>query len=258
VFIRITIRFAALLVFLAGAVVYCEDTSLGKRTPFEIPLVKLKLAFDESTKQLQQVQIDIDGQNEYAIIARGQDYHIKNTHLGTERTAYSESPDRSFMLSDFEAKQINRVVRSLVETLDIFERDLKRGRWYRCLYLDSYFPRFLKAYYYLICAARNSPYALPRIARVPDAAYDVSENSPKSDARIKMWQTEKDYVIKLRIISKELAFQLKIWQQKELDNPKRNPEIAYSAKAEEAYGLFVKLYFNLKPTTEVPDFGDHL
>jgi hypothetical protein len=219
VFLRTTIGFAALLVFGGGAVVYSQETVLAKRSPFDIPLVKLKLSIDQSSKQIQHVQVDIDGQTEYAIISRGQDFQIKNLRMGTERTVYAESPDRSFMLSDFEAKQINRVVKSLIETLEIFERDLKRNRWDRCLYLDSYFPRFLKGYYYLICMARNSPYALPRIARVPDSAYDVSESSPKSDARIKMWQTEKDYLIKLRIISKELVYQLQIWQDRSSTTP---------------------------------------
>ena len=119
-------------------------------------------------------------------------------------------------------------------------------------------PRFLKRFYFLVCAARNSPHALPRIARIPDEEYDVSLNSPKSDRRVMMWQQEKDYIIKMRIISKELAFQLKKWQKKELDNSRRNLDVAYSAKAEEAYGLFVRMYFNLKPPPEVPGEGSHL
>jgi hypothetical protein len=231
---------------------------LGKRTPFGIPLVKLKLAFSPDTKQLEQVQIDIDGADQYAVITRYSDYLVKNGRNGTEKIQYSEAPERAFVISDFEARQLNRVVKSLIETLEIFEKDLKRNRWDRCLYLDSFFPRFLKGYYYLVCATRNSPYALPRVARIPDSAFDISLNSPKSDQRIKTWQTEKDCIIKLRIISKELAYQLKGWQKKELDSSGRNPDVAYSAKAEEAFGLFVKLYFNLKPTNEVPDFGDHL
>jgi hypothetical protein len=232
--------------------------ALGKRTPFEIPLVKLKLVFDSASRQLEHVQIDIDGPAEYAIITRSADFNIKNIRQGTEKTVYAETSDRAFMLTDFEARQINRVVKSLIETVELFEKDLNRGRFDKCLYLDAYFPRFLKAYYYLITAARNSPYALPRIAKIPDSVFDVSLSSPKSDTRINMWKTEKDHIIKLRIISKELVYQLRVWQKKELDNPARNPEIAYSAKAEEAYGLFVKLYFNLKTKTEVPDFGDHL
>lgn len=234
------------------------NEELGERSPFQIPLVKMKLAFDKEDHVLKHVQISIDENNEYVLIARSKDIHVINTNQGRKRIEYPESADRAFIITDFEAKHLNKVVKSLILTLDILEKDLKRERWDRCRYLDAYLPKFLNEFYYLVCAARNSQYAMPRIARIPDSEYDVSLKSPKTDARIQMWRKEKDHIIKLRIISKELIFQLKNWQKKELANPTRNLEIAYSAKAEEAYGLFIKIYFNLKPQPEIPDFGDHL
>jgi hypothetical protein len=218
----------------------------------------MTLANNKETDLFKNVRVPIDGREEYAIIRRYGDTHVKSTRMGTERTHHQESPDRAFIITKFEARQISKVVRSFIATLEIFERDLKRKKWDRCRYLDSFFPRFLKRFYYLVCSARNSVQAMPRIARVPDSEYDVSLNSPKTDKRIEMWQKESEYTIRLRIISKELAYQLKYWQKKELDNSRRNQEIAYSAKAEEAYSLFVHMYFNLRPPPQLPNDGKHL
>lgn len=231
---------------------------LGKRSEFDVPLTKMTLGIDEQTDRFKRVRVVIDEDKEYAVITRLHDMLVKNTRMGTEKTHYQESPDRAFIISKFEAEQISRTVRGFVLTLDVFEKDLKRQRWDRCLYLDAFFPRFLKRFYYLVCAARNSPHAMPWVARIPDNEYDVSLNSPKSDKRIAMWQNQPDYTIKLRIISKELSYQMRLWQKKELDNPNRNMEVAYSAKAEEAYGLFVRMYFNRRPPPPVPGEGEHL
>ncbi len=231
---------------------------LAPRSAFSIPLIKLKLGDDEDSERLKEVRVDIDGSKEYALISAKNDVHVKHTRKGTKRTVYTESADRAYIITDFEAEHLSKTVKSFIQTLEIFERDLKRGNWDKCLYLDAYLPRFLKSFYYLGCAARNSPHAFPTIGRIPDSEYDVSQNSIKSDHRIKMWRTEKDHIIKLRIITKELIHQLKKWQKKELNNKKRNPEVAYSGKAEEAYALFIRVYFNLKPPVEIPSNGKHL
>jgi hypothetical protein len=95
----------------------------------------------------------------------------------------------------------------------------------------------------MMCAAKDSPEAMPRSALVNENDFDNSENSPKSDARIKMWQTDKDRIMKLRIASKELIKHTKEWQKNELNDPKRNPEISYSGSFERAFTAFVKNYF---------------
>jgi hypothetical protein len=225
---------------------------LGKRDPFNIPLVSMTLGFDKQSGEFKRVRVAIDGNREYAVITRMHDTHVKNTRSGVEKTHYQESPERAFVITEFEARHLNRTVESFIETLESFEKALKRERWGRCLYLDSYLPRFLKRFYYLVCAARNSSRAMPRISRIPDDEYDVSLNSAKSDERINSWRQDEEYIIKLRIISKELAHQLKRWQKKELDNSRRNPEVAYSGKAEEAYELFIRMYFKLKPQPFIP------
>jgi hypothetical protein len=162
------------------------------------------------------------------------------------------------MISDFEADVLNRVCKTMIPTLETFERDLQHERWDKLLYLDSFFPRFLKGFYYLYCAARNSPYALPKSVCIPDSLYDISLTSPKSDERIRMWQTQNNQIIKLRIVSKELVYQIKEWQKQELDNQRRNPEVSSGKKFEEAFTLFVKLYFNVQPLPDIPPEGQHL
>ncbi|MBD3390916.1 MAG: hypothetical protein GF410_02760 [Chitinivibrionales bacterium] len=231
---------------------------LGKRTPYNVPLLKMTLASDNQHDDFKQVKVAIDGTEEYALITRYHDFHVKTTRMGVERTQYQEAPDRAFVITEFEAKQLERVVGSFISTLEDFEKDLKKRRWGRCRHLDAFLPRFLKRFYFLVCAARNSLHAMPRVGRIPDTAYDVSLSSPKTDRRILMWQQKSDYIIKLRIISKELAYQLEQWRKKELNTSRRNPEIAYSAKAEEAYSLFVRMYFNFRPPPPVPPEGKHL
>jgi hypothetical protein len=245
-----------LMAFFAAASIFSQE--LGKRSEFTIPLIQMSLGEDESGGPIKKVRIAIDETKEYAVITNMNDTHVKNTRNGVEKIQYQESPDRAFIISDFEAKQLRRVVNSFIETLSIFEKDLNKHQWGRCLYLDAFFPRFLKRFNNLVCAARNSNHAMPRFSSINETEYEISLNSPLSDKRIKMWQTEKDHIVKLRILSKELSYQLARWDEKELTGEKRNTEIAYSAKAEEAYGLFVRMYFNLRPAPEVPSDGEHL
>jgi hypothetical protein len=234
-----------LLVFTVGVFGSLQADELGERSAYDIPLVRLKIGDDEDGgDEFKEIRVTLKEGKEYAEITRYSDLHIKVVRNGREKTVHSEPPDLAFMLSDFEAESLDRPTLSLIKTLEDFERDLKRGRWDRCLYLDSFLPRFLRAYYFLVCAARNSTHALPEIARIPERAFDVSLSSPKSDKRINAWRSSPNYVIKLRIITKELIHQLKEWRKKELDNSRRNPEISYSSKVEEAYGLFIKIYFN--------------
>jgi hypothetical protein len=224
--------------------------ALANRTSYDVPLVRLKVAGGDEDDGLREVQVYIDGRDEYAVVAPYNDLHVEAGRGGTRTIEHGESPSNAFIITDFEAEQINRAVESLIATLETFEKDLKRRRWGRCLYLDAFLPRFLKAFYFMVCAARNSEEGMPRIGRIPESVFDVSLSSPKSDARVAMWK-EKEYLIKLRIITREFIYQLEQWQKKELENSRRNPEVTYSAKAEEAFALFVKMYFDIKaPPTD--------
>jgi len=222
------------------------------RTQFDIPLAKLSASLDEQTGKYDRIKITFEGSDDQTIIGRYDDMFIKNSARGRIKSLFREPPEKAYILTDFEAKQLNRVVKTFYNTLDIFEKDLQRQRWGKCLYLDAYMPRFLKNFYFLCCAARNTSDALPQIARMQESEYDVSLNSPKSDSRINFWRISPDYVVKLRIISKELMYQLKLWQKNELTNPKRDPEITGSTKFEEAFALFVRIYFNTAIPSPVP------
>lgn len=161
---------------------------------------------------------------------------------------FREDPERAYQISDFEAKILDKVTRTFIAALDQFEDNLHRGRWGRCLYLDAYLPRFLKGFYYLYCASRNSVDAMPVSARVADSLYEVSLSSLSSDARINQWR-QNDNAIKLRIVTKELIFQLESWQKKEVGNPKRDPEMTTGRELENAFALFVRSYFNTRPAS---------
>ncbi len=259
---RVIVAARILLIAVCAAVSLASSETPGKRTSYGIPLAKLSVSFNDQTHQFEKVKVSFgssdDDESYYALIAPITDFEVKITKDGRQKIVHDEVPDKAFMISAFEADIINRVCKTFVPTLETFERDLQHERWDRLLYLDSFFPRFLKGFYYLYCAARNSPYALPRSICIPDSLYDISLTSPKSDERIRMWQTQSNQIIKLRIISKELSYQIKEWQKLELDNPNRNLEISYGKKFEEAFTLFVKLYFNLQPLPEVPPEGQHL
>ncbi len=235
---------------------------IGKRSSFSLPLARLSVSFSERTHIFEKVRVSFDTDNdptgEYYSIEPITDYEIKETSDGRQKSVHLEQPDKAFIISDFEAQILYKVCKTFIATLEILEKDVHKEHWDRCLYLDSYFPRFLKGFYYLYCAARNSPYAIPKSACIPDSLYDISLTSPKSDKRIAMWKSKPDHLIKLRIITKELIYQLKEWQKKELDNPSRNVEVPAGKKVEQAFTLFLKIYFDLSPAPEMPKEGEHL
>lgn len=251
----------AVTIALLSAVVLTHAQTPGKRSSFSIPLANLSVSFDDNTHVFEKVKVSFGSggdEDYYCLIAPGTDFEIKVSKEGRQKLVHGEAPDKSYMISDFEAEVLNKVCKSFIQTLEIFEHDLQHEKVDRLLFLDAYFPRFLKGFYYLYCSARNSPYALPKGICVPDSAYDVSLTSLKSDNRIRVWRQSPDNIIKLRIISKELIYQIKDWQDKEIDNPHRNVEISYGKKFEEAFTLFMKIYFNLLPIPDVPRDGQHL
>jgi hypothetical protein len=193
----------------------------------------------------------MDGSDNQAIIGRYEDTFIKNTRSGRVKTVYQESPAKAYYISDFEARQLYLVSKTFVSTLEDFESDLSKEHWGRCLYLDAFMPRFLRRFYLLYCVTRNSIDSLPYLIKIPASEYDVSLNSPKSDARIAKWRATPNHVMKLRIATQELVYQTKLWQKKDLTNSKRDPQISGGARFEEAYALFVRIYFNLQPPPEI-------
>jgi len=229
------------MILLAYALPYGDDgeANVAPRTSFRIPLAKIAVTFNNTTNKYDQVRINFDDGEAY-IIAPGDDMLAKR---GGESTVYRELHQNSYQLSDFEAKTISRVCRTLIAALEEYENILKNEAWGKALYLDAYFPRFLRGFHVMMCAAKESPEALPRGALVHEDEFDNSENSPKSDRRIEMWKTEQDRIMKLRIASKELISQAKLWQKDELNDPKRNPEISASGNFERAFTAFVKNYF---------------
>jgi len=245
------------LLALAVETVPQDSAALGKRTAFSLPLAKLSAAFDDDTRQLINVKVTFEGDESYAIIRPIDDESIEYSAGGRKKVVHREPPEAAYLTSEFEARQLRTVTHSLMETLVLFEKDLQRARWDRCLYLDSYLPRFLRGYYYLCDAIRNSQDALPPVGRIPETAFDVSLNSPKSDERVAKWRDSPDNIIKLRIICKELVFQMKKW---EADTKKgdHRPESFFSSKLKMAYSLFIRVYFNLNPPAKVPAKGEHL
>jgi hypothetical protein len=229
-----------------AALSYGDDPppeKLERRTPFRIHLAKISVAFDEQTRGHNQVHITFDESQSYAVIAPGDDMFVRKNRYGNQTTVYSEIPEKAYQLSDFEAKQISRVSKGFISTLEEFEKSIKNGDWGKCLYLDAYFPRFLRGFHVMICAAKGSREALPRNALVMEGDYDVSLNSKKSDTRVNMWRESSDKTMKLRIAARELAHHAREWQKKELDNSKRNTEYSYSSDFDRAFTSFVKNYF---------------
>ncbi|MDR2693990.1 MAG: hypothetical protein LBB74_07220 [Chitinispirillales bacterium] len=221
-----------------------HTVAVAPREQFKVPLAKVNIAFDNTRKKYNQVKIYFGDDDGYTVIAPGDDMLVKKNG---ETIVHRELPQVTYLLSDFEAKTINQVCRTLVATLEEYETIIKDKNWGRALYLDAYFPRFLRGFHTLICAAKDSQEALPQSALVRDEDYDVSLNSPKSDARIKMWQTDKDRIMKLRISTQELILQTKKWQSSELTNSKRNPELSYSGEFDRAFTSFVRNYFGYVP-----------
>ncbi len=214
------------------------------RDPFEIPLANLSTTINEKSGECEKVKITYPDSKDHIIITATDDVFLKFTRNGTEKTIYREDINYSFKISDFELKHLKLVSKSLLETLEVFEKDLQNNRWGKCLYLDSYFPRFLKGYYYLFCLAMNSTDILPESVNVADSLYDVSLNSDKSDLRLYKWKSTNDYIVKLRIATKELIHQIGLWQQEISKKEKSNSEISVSREFAQSLGLFADIYFN--------------
>lgn len=227
------------------------SVALEKRQEFSIPLAKISVGKDSITNQYIRAKIVYSDEKEQSIITGENDIAIKITNKGSEKSLFREDASRSFLLSEFESQQIGKVCKSLIQTLEIFERDLKDTNFDHIRYLDGYFPKFLKNLKILLLLARNDTDFRQIHQLIPDTLFDVSLNSPKTDERIKRWQLQKEYLMKLRISAKELAYQLKLWESKELSG-KQVPDVTKSAEVEQILDLFIKVYFG-PPLTNPAD-----
>jgi hypothetical protein len=237
---------------LFSVILWCfYATALEKRQEFSIPLAKISVGTDSSTGKYCKAKIIGSDEKEQAIITGENDIAIKITKEGTEKTLFREDASGSYQISKFEAQEIAQVCKSFVQTLEIFERDLKDEKFDRVRYLDGYFPKFLKNFKIMLQLAQNGTEFRQINLIIPDTAYDVSLSSLKTDVRIKRWQLQKDYIIALRIAAKELIFQLKEWESKELTG-KQIPDVTKAAKAEEILDLFINVYFG-PPLTNPAD-----
>jgi hypothetical protein len=219
---------------------------LQPREAFKLDLPKITVSIDYITKDFSGVRISFANSNDQILIGTGNDMYIRNSPRGSDKTLYSEPPEKESFLTKFEIKNIIMVNKSFIETLDDFNRLLQHKEWAKCRYLDIYFPNFLKGYYYFIGATRSSTCALPRSARIPEEEYDVSQNSAKTDWRVRKWQLDPEYIIKLRIAAQELAHQLRGWQRL-LESQDSDEDILTPKEMEEALIIFVRVYFSLKP-----------
>jgi hypothetical protein len=227
-----------------------EALQLQPREEFSLDLPKISVCVDQETNEFNGVRITFPESENQIVIGTYDDLEIKNSSAGREKVLYRELPEKAGFLTKFETKNIIKVNKYFVSALEVFEKLLQKKNWGRCLYFDAYFPHFLSGYYYLICAARNSECALPLGARIPEQEFDVSLNSPKTDARINRWRNAVDTIIKLRITSKELVSQLKLWQES-LNKNKDNEDVSTPRELEDAMVTFTRVYFNLKPAPPV-------
>lgn len=228
-----------------------QALQLQPREEYTLALPKLFISVDGETQEFDGVRITLPPDyNDQVFIGTYDDQFIKNTSKGREKTLYRELPEKAAFLSKFESKYLIKVNDYFIAALEGLEENLQKNSWGRCLYLDVYFPNFMNGYYSLMDAARNSDCALPLGAKVPAEEYDVSQRSPKTDARINRWKSSLDTIIKLRIASKQLAMQLKTWQ-KSLEKAKDNEDAVTPKEMEDAFVLFVRVYFGLKPAAPV-------
>jgi hypothetical protein len=224
---------------------YCAHAVMPRK-PFTIPLSNISYTAAQDTVA-EKACIWFDKVDEWWEVSQNIQRHIKEKNMNTEEEIFRKPTMQEYLLSPIEAQLISTICKTLIKTLDGFERDLKDNRWDKCLYLDSFLASFFHEFFHLYAICRSSVNALPSITCIADSLYDRSPESPKSDKRITQWRETADHVIKLRIAAKELIYQIKLWQKKELDNKQQTSWEDQSGDFVHAYELFVRLYFNYAP-----------
>lgn len=190
---------------------------------------------------VERVRVANGDPEKYSVLSPVADEEVVLTRRGRETTAYPEHKSSAERLSAFEAEQLRKVVESLAVTLEGFERDLAREHWGRVHYLDTYLLRFMTGFYYLCDAVTCSNNRLSRAARVPEAAFDVSTMSPKTDKRVAKWRATPEHVVKLRICAKSLCRELRSWQK----DSEADYQQFFDTDLQRAYAVFVRTYLGL-------------
>jgi hypothetical protein len=234
------------MIFACGLILFATHAlqALEKRSPFDVPLAILTPSFNPDGS-LNEVFVMFDRDLEGWGIARIDDRYVKDSRSMRLDYLHREIAQRAFLLSPFETEVLDKVCQSLITTLQIYERDLAASRWGRLHYLDAHLVYFFRGFYHLFCAARNSPETLARVAAIEDSLFVSSTESAITDRRIALWRSNPDHIIKLRIAAKELIFQIKQWQKKELKNHKRDVWEDKSRDFAKTYELFIRLYCNV-------------
>lgn len=218
-----------------------------QRDPVDVHLANLSICIDQKSGSCEKVRITYYDSKDQIIITSLDDTYIKNSRNGSEKIVYRENLNNSYLVSLFEAKQLELVNKSLLITLEQLDKFLQNNQWGKCLYLDSFFPRFLRGYFYLLNIIQSTYDALPESANVADSLFDISLNSQKSDMRINKWKSSPEYVVKLRIATNELLHQIKTGQQKFSKNKEKDFTSIICKDYANSLGLFVSIYFNRVP-----------
>ncbi len=237
--------FAIHNLFIVFPVLLFAEEEFGEPKSFDIPLAIITTTFDNQ-KNLLEAFVAFEGAQEGWALSPTNDRYVKDTRRERIDHTYIEVQSQISYLSPFEAKVINVVCESFQETLKIFEKDLKNKRWRKLLYLDSGFPHFFRGFFYLIGAARCSYVSLPSISNVNDSLINNGNTLIKSNQRVAFWAKHEEHVVKLRIAAQELDYQIGLWRKKELSNPDRDAWTDSSGAVMKAYGLFLRLYFNIE------------
>jgi hypothetical protein len=182
--------------------------------------------------------------DDFYVITQTDDMFVKVGRNGQEKKIFREPEYKAYQLTDFEVAQIDKVCKGFIATLEQFEKDLQNENWGKCLYLDAFFPNFMNGFYYMMLMAKAGSDDVPVDAKIDEKLYDISLTSSKTEDRVRTWCASMEYVVSLRIAAKELAYELKNWQKKELTNSKRDPEISQDSGVFKSLVFFEKLYFN--------------
>ncbi len=228
---------------------FAYSTDLSTRVQYNLAIPKISIGFDKDAKTCSRVRIFFDKADDFYVITQTDDMFVKVGKNGQEKKVFREPESKAYQLTDFEVTQIDKVCKGFITTLEQFEKDLQNENWGKCLYLDAFFPNFLNGFYYMMLMAKAGSEDVPSDARIDDALYDISLTSSKTENRIRTWCASMEYIVSLRIAAKELAYELKSWQKKELTNSKRDPEISQDSGMFKSLVFFEKLYFNKAKTS---------
>jgi len=184
---RVLLKQTYFFFLLSSSILYSEsNVHLLERVTYSIPLVKLSATFNESTMSCERVRITFNDSKDQAIITNLDDYYLKNSRNNSEKSTYREVSDYAYRVTDFESSQILKASKTLMLTLEIFEKDLQSSNWGKCLYLDAYLPRFLNGFYAIIAAATNSSDMFPKSIYIPDSLFDISAEPEKIPSNSKV------------------------------------------------------------------------